>query len=338
MPKNEKTALSGKENDLSGRREKTSSVGFANKEEFLRERNLFEQAVGQKIRSFRRGLGLTQEEMAKMIGVSQQDLSKLESSGANLSTTQLFRLRVLGVDIARLFDEDDADPVGRVLEDIRKLWEGGIVAVYPTRSEALLGLMPHLRRERLAIYIFGSSLKGITMDRPFISAIDERLRVGVELKILLAHPVFSALRARVEGRDSRALGLEMNETIKIHCERWRGLAQKEGQFGVRIALHPPTVFFILLLSERRAIINPYPLTIEAYHCPCLMVANNDKPDCMYNQYLKHHFLNAWNCEESLHREVSIDLSDKRMLPERLEEAESEFEKAIKGVFKEVSSD
>jgi transcriptional regulator with XRE-family HTH domain len=332
MPNNENIGRSERKKDLVEHREDTRIIGFADKDEFHKAKNLFEQEMGQNIRSFRRGLGLTQAEMAKMLGVSQQELSKMESSGGNLSTTQLFRLRIMGADLASLFDTED---VGRVLDDIRKLWEGGIKAVYPTRSEALQGILPYLRRERLGIYIFGSSLKGITMDRPFINAIDERLRVGAKLKILLTHPAFSVLRARVEGRDSQALRLEMNETIKIHCQRWQSLAYKHDQFEVRIALNPPTVFFILLISERRAIINPYPLTIEAYHCPCLMVANNDKPDCIYNQYLKHHFLNAWDCEKRLHREVSIDLKS-AMKDKQLEKA-IELIEAIDNVFTKSSN-
>ncbi len=317
-------------------RAESSPAGYLDKEEYEREKNSFEQGIGRRIRLFRRALGWTQEEMAKRMGVSQQDLSKMESSGESISTTQIFRLQGLGADVARLFDVDETNPVAQAFDIGRRLWEGGIVAVYPTRGEALQALVPYVRRERLGIRIVGSSLKGITMDRPFTDSIEERLRVGVELKILIGHPAFSLLRARVEGRENRAVGLEINETIKIYCDRWRRLAQEEGQFEVRVALHPPTIFFILLVSERRAIINPYPLTIEAYNSPSLVVANNDNPDCMYHQYHEHHFLNAWECHKRLHREVSIDLDDTRMGVDQLKQAESMFEKAIDSVVKEVS--
>ncbi|MCP4607262.1 MAG: helix-turn-helix transcriptional regulator [Planctomycetes bacterium] len=336
MAKKEKSVGSNKKNHALSFKFKNSIAGFSDKEEYEREKNLFERKGGQNIRKFRRGLGWSQEKMAQRLGVSQQELSKMESSGGSISTTQLFKLQVLGADVGRLFDVNESNPVAHAFDIGRKLWEGGVEAVYPTRSEALQALIKHIRHERLGIHVVGSSLKGITMDRPFIDAIEERLRVGVEFKVLIGHRAFSVLRARVEGRENKSVGLEIEETISIYCDRWKSLAQKEGQFQARVALHPPTIFFILLLSERRAIINPYPLTIEAYNCPCLMVTNNDNPDCMYHQYHKHHFLNAWNDKEHLHRKVSIDLDVYRNKNTQMGVVEEAFEKAVDDFFKEVS--
>lgn len=306
-------------------------------EEEERQVAIFGQSLVQKIREFRMGQGWSQVQMAELMGVNQQDVSKMESSEGNLSAMQLYKLKALGMPVERFFDayEGSKDPVACAFEIGKDLWESGMIAVYPTRRAGLQSLMSNILHERLGIHIVGSSLKGLIMDRVFLDAIERRVRAGVDLKMLIGHPAFAALRAWVEGRQAESISLEIDETISNYCKKLRKLATKDKQVQIRVALHPPTIFSIFLVSQQRALINPYSLTIEAYNTACFLIARTQKRDCMFEQYHEHHFENAWDCERRLGREVTIDLEDERMKPDRLNQAKIKFEEALNSVVKPV---
>jgi len=330
--------MSEEENDKETSPRKTTD--YKSDEEQNQELDII-RAVKQAIRDFRLSENWSQEKMAKHLGVKQQELSQMEVKG-NLSLVQLYKLRSLGIEVERFFDEDarSTHPVVRAYQIAQNLWDGGMVAVFPTRREGLRDLMRNVQRERVGIHIVGSSLKGVIMDRVFLDAMEDRVRSGVELKVLIGHPAFSVLRARVEGRETQAISMEIIETIKNYCKRFQELARdKEGkQVQIRVALHPPTIFSIFLMSQRRALINPYSFTIEAYNTPCLLIANTGKRDCMFQQYHQHHFENAWDCQRRLHREVSIDLDDPRMNEKQVNEAKDSFEQAYESVVRQAAHD
>lgn len=298
--------------------------------------SIFMQEIKQSIRQFRLGHGWNQLEMAEKmgIGVNQQDVSKIESVEGGLSASQLYKLKALGVPVDRFFTEGgvNIDAGSIALANAKELWNGGMRAVFTTRSQGLKALIPNIRREQLGIHIVGSSLKGMTMDRLFLDAIEQRIKAGVELKILIGHPAFAGLRAWVEGRKAEGIVLEIEEAISNYCDHFQKLAlrKRQDQVQIRVAIHPPTIFCVFLMSQRRALLNPYTLTIEAYNTPSFLVAGTQQNNGVFNQYYLHHFDDAWNSAR-LGREVSIDLNDKRMESEQLKQAISNFKKALESV-------
>lgn len=63
-------------------------------------------AFGRAVRNLREGAGLSQEQLAHVIGMSQRYLSGIERGEANPTLDQLVRLATgLGVPVVRLFDE-----------------------------------------------------------------------------------------------------------------------------------------------------------------------------------------------------------------------------------------
>ena len=64
-----------------------------------------DQHVGRKIRKLRIELGLTQQQLAQMIGVTFQQAHKYERGHNRISAGRLFEIaRVLGVEISYFFD------------------------------------------------------------------------------------------------------------------------------------------------------------------------------------------------------------------------------------------
>lgn len=308
-----------------------------------KQASVFVKDAKQVIRDFRIEKSWTQEEMAKHMGVSQQEISKMESQEGNISATQLYKLKALGLDVERFFAYDKAsDDLGSsALQMARELWDGGMRAVFPKRLEGLQALMPHVQRERLGIHIVGSSLQGLRIERAFLDALEKRVRAGVPLKVLIGHPAFVNLRAWVEGRPAQAINLEIVETSNEYYKKLRRIAcenkigKKEKQVQFRVALNPPTIFAIFLMSQQRALINPYSLTIEAFSTASFLVASTRRNDCVFKQYYKHHFENAWYCDDNLGREVSIDIEDKRMNPDQVNNAQEKFSKALDSVREEL---
>lgn len=72
--------------------------------------------VGARIRERRRLLGLTQTQLAELVGVAYQQFAKYESASNRISASRLFEIaRVLGVDVGSFFeglDVPDEDLLG----------------------------------------------------------------------------------------------------------------------------------------------------------------------------------------------------------------------------------
>ena len=317
--------------DRAGKTGPTADGVDAQGERERRQEADFSRTLGDRIREFRVVEGWTQLEMARRLGMTQQELSQLEVKG-NPSAAHLYRLRSLGLDVERLFDAEGegVDPVMSAYEIAQNLYGGGVVGVFSTRLAGLQSLMHHLERERRGIHIVGSSLKGLFMDRVFWDTLESRVRDGVELKILISHPAFAVLRAWVEGRESQGISQEIDEA-KRYCGKLPDLAPDPTKVEIRVALHPPTIFSIFLLSQRRALINPYCLTIEAYSTPCILTANTGRKDCMFQQCHLYHFSRAWDSRALLGRDVSIALEDERMASQQVEEARKSFGEALRKV-------
>ncbi|WP_135505142.1 helix-turn-helix domain-containing protein [Roseovarius aestuariivivens] len=70
-----------------------------------------DQAIGARIRTFRKALGLSQKDLAERIGVTFQQVQKYESGTNRIAASRLWRIAdTLGVSVVRLFEELDARP------------------------------------------------------------------------------------------------------------------------------------------------------------------------------------------------------------------------------------
>lgn len=71
--------------------------------------------LGNQIRKLRMQMGLTQQQLAFMAGVSREQISRMENGIGNPSLSQLDKiLEGLGCPIDRLFDEDSWKTMGLV--------------------------------------------------------------------------------------------------------------------------------------------------------------------------------------------------------------------------------
>src|SRR3954470_6601325 len=66
--------------------------------------------VGKRARERRLALGLTQQQLAEMVGITYQQLHKYETGANRLPAGRLFLVaRALGVEVGHFFGEDGAD-------------------------------------------------------------------------------------------------------------------------------------------------------------------------------------------------------------------------------------
>lgn len=65
-----------------------------------------DQAIGARIRTYRKALGLTQTDLADRIGVRCQQVQKYESGANRIAASRLWRIAdVLGISVLRLFED-----------------------------------------------------------------------------------------------------------------------------------------------------------------------------------------------------------------------------------------
>ncbi len=79
-----------------------------------------DQHVGAKIRLRRRTLGITQEALAQMLGLTFQQVQKYERAGNRTSASRLYDLsRALKVPVSYFFDGYDDDDIDAGFTEIR---------------------------------------------------------------------------------------------------------------------------------------------------------------------------------------------------------------------------
>ena len=80
--------------------------------------------VGKRARERRLALGLTQQRLAEMVGITYQQLHKYETGANRLSAGRLYRLaEALGVEVGHYFGENGADGPTAPAEHRRALLE-----------------------------------------------------------------------------------------------------------------------------------------------------------------------------------------------------------------------
>ena len=79
-------------------------------DEAVEDETAIERRIGVRIRARRLALGLTQEQLADALGVSNQQVQKYENGSNRIAAARLVRLAArLGVPVAALLDADPAD-------------------------------------------------------------------------------------------------------------------------------------------------------------------------------------------------------------------------------------
>lgn len=67
--------------------------------------------VGERIRMRRALVGMTQEDLAKALGISYQQLQKYETAGNRVSAGRLYEIaQVLGVEMSYFFEDLEGEP------------------------------------------------------------------------------------------------------------------------------------------------------------------------------------------------------------------------------------
>jgi transcriptional regulator with XRE-family HTH domain len=77
----------------------------------LKDTQLIERKIGQKIRQLRRNWGISQIELAGRIGISFQQIQKYEKGSTRISVKRLQEISdALGINIISFFEEDERIP------------------------------------------------------------------------------------------------------------------------------------------------------------------------------------------------------------------------------------
>src|SRR3954451_5004597 len=80
--------------------------------------------IGKRARERRLALGLTQQQLAEMVGITYQQLHKYETGANRLPAGRLFQLaEALGVEVGHFFGEDGEGEVAAPTEHRRALLE-----------------------------------------------------------------------------------------------------------------------------------------------------------------------------------------------------------------------
>lgn len=109
-----------------------------------------DQAIGARIRTYRKALGLSQTDLAHVIGVKFQQVQKYESGANRIAASRLWRIAdALGISVLRLFEdlhlETEADTQAFEMLDLyRRLPQGARAqALFQMRAlEARHGRQP----------------------------------------------------------------------------------------------------------------------------------------------------------------------------------------------------
>ncbi len=109
---------------MTTRHQKMRGQGFQHDEDAAEARRLAQEVdrlVGQRIRARRLARGITQQGLAKALGISYQQVQKYENGTNRISAGRLFVLaRLLGADVAEFFpskeEATEADRVGSLVE------------------------------------------------------------------------------------------------------------------------------------------------------------------------------------------------------------------------------
>jgi len=162
----------------------------------------------------------------------------------------------------------------------------GLVRTYGSRTESLEmnNFYSAIEGEDDHISIIGSSLLGLLQERHFdyvAETLKKKAENGIEIRMMLTHPLFADFRAAQEGRDPKEIGNEIVKSLKLIKDMFEGHTDK---CSVYLFHGTPTCFGIR--TSKRLLLNPYPYGRQAYESPCFEFYRGT---LAYDYYSHHHF-------------------------------------------------
>ena len=194
----------------------------------------------------------------------------------------------------------------------------GITGLYKNRRLGLAGFTDAIRKSKEELYIIGSSLKGLILEREYEEVANLILMKSKErdfqLRFLLTHPCVADLRARQEKRNRTEIGREVIATLR-KLETW-GIPEK----CVKLYMGTPTCFGIK--ADDLMLLNPYPYGGVSYNSPCLTVQRKyDATGFFFDAFDTSHF-GVWESQVA----VTIEKYSKTI--NQLEESMSGYSELI----------
>ena len=162
----------------------------------------------------------------------------------------------------------------------------GLARTYVSRTESLerSKFYSAIEEENDHISIIGSSLLGLLQERHFdyvAETLKKKARDGIEIRMMLTHPLFADFRAAQEGRNPKEIGNEIVKSLKLIKDMFEGHTDK---CSVYLFHGTPTCFGIR--TSKRLLLNPYPYGRQAYESPCFEFYRGT---LAYDYYSHNHF-------------------------------------------------
>ena len=202
--------------------------------------------------------------------------------------------------------KDIAECYRREISLLRELEEAGINGVYISRAKGVRAFMPHIEDEKDEILMISSSLRGLLQEvgveyESARKALQDKMKAGVRLRILLTHPRIADLRARQEGREFGDIGKEILKSLRTLLKDW-GVPSAD----IKLYVGTPTCFGIK--TSRAMLLNAYPYMKEAFASPCVIVREGGY---YYEHFYSSHF-RAWTSGMALPLPDPIDVLERNL--------------------------
>jgi hypothetical protein len=201
---------------------------------------------------------------------------------------------------------------------LQSFGQAGIIGLYKNRRLGLAGFTDTIRRSKEELYIIGSSLKGLILEREYEDVatliLAKSKEKKLQLRFLLTHPCVADLRARQEKRNRMEIGKEVIDSLR-KLESWN-IPEK----CVKLYMGTPTCFGIM--ADDAMLLNPYPYGGVSYNAPCLVVQRKyDATGFFFDAFETSHF-GVWESQAT----VKVDSYSKTI--QHLEEALSGYSNLI----------
>lgn len=263
-------------------------------------REWFKEAFATKLKTLRDRAGVSQETMARELGINPQTIVNYEG---RKSIPDAYMLRQIGtylradfnvlIDPAIQEPKQVEPPFSSAVKLLQAASDLGVVGIYRNRAAAMDAFRTELAIECEEVFIVGSSIKGLTEPLPnFFELLGgcKKRNPNALIRIVLTSPYLSFLRESIEGRPGDAILREIREAWeKLTSEKYENRLPFD---SVRFFPGTPTVF--LFGTSKRILLNPYSWGDVAYRTFTIEVEKDPRhTECIYEVYRSQHFLKTW---------------------------------------------
>lgn len=183
-----------------------------------------------------------------------------------------------------------------------RMQRNGLIEIFPKRP--LVPIKHAIENAQKEIRIAGSTLKGLVgvddpndEQRAVMGALIGKVRRGVALKLLLAHPLLSGYRERMEGREKGHILEEVVRNLLRLLAELQGIGKKaSGLWEIRLYKCGPSVFS-LEVDDRVLFLEPYPLAGTSMDNLCILCSIPTQMGNNMKNFIDAHFHDAWDKED-----------------------------------------